>query len=453
MKANNTWSYQHYRPLHEKARMREPYICRIAPSEGGFLFDFTDSAIGASYKLTVRKRDSDDVLTKEVALPSSRIEGLENNTDYLFRIERNDGVSSSERLVRTGDIPGTVVNYLHPDDEEYAFSGRYLCSPSLLRLENGDLLASMDLYASGAPQNLTLIYISHDNGATWEHHSEIFPCFWGKMFLAGGKLYMLGCSTEYGDVLIGRSDDNGKSWTKPTVILRGCAHPRQVGWHRAPMPVLIKDGRIMTDIQYGAWSEKVFCDAVLSAPADSDLLDAENWVCTELFDAREHISPLPERIWGGIEGNVILTPDGRIIDFLRFADRNALILGYDPKEPEKELTLEKVIDFPATASKFNIVFDEASGRYYAIVSYALDEPLTKRNLLSLICSEDLTEWRLCRHLIDRRDDDPKLVGFQYVDFFIEGNDILFLCRTAYNGANTFHNSNLITFHKIENFRG
>ena len=453
MKANNTWSYQHYRPLHEKARMIAPYICRIAPSEGGFIFDFTDSAIGASYKLTVRKRDSDDVLTKEVALPSSRIEGLENNTDYLFSIERNDGVSSSERLVRTGDIPGTVVNYLHPDDEEYAFSGRYLCSPSLLRLENGDLLASMDLYASSAPQNLTLVYISHDNGATWEHHSEIFPCFWGKMFLAGGKLYMLGCSTEYGDVLIGRSDDNGKSWTKPTVLLRGCAHPRQVGWHRAPMPVLIKDGRIMTDIQYGAWSEKVFCDAVLSAPADSDLLDAENWVCTELFDAREHISPLPERIWGGIEGNVILTPDGRIIDFLRFADRNALILGYDPKEPEKELTLEKVIDFPATASKFNIVFDEASGRYYAIVSYALDEPLTKRNLLSLICSEDLTEWRLCRHLIDRRDDDPKLVGFQYVDFFIEGNDILFLCRTAYNGANTFHNSNLITFHKIENFRG
>ena len=426
MQANNTWSYPHYRPLHEKARMREPYICRIAPFEGGFLFDFTDSVIGASYKLTVRKADSDEALTREVTPPTVCVNGLENNTDYLFRIERDDGIFSSERLVRTGDIPGTVVNYLHPDDEEYAFSGRYLCSPSLLRLENGDLLASMDLYASGAPQNLTLIYISHDNGATWEHHSEIFPCFWGKMFLAGGKLYMLGCSTEYGDVLIGRSDDNGKSWTKPTVILRGCAHPRQVGWHRAPMPVLIKDGRIMTDIQYGAWSEKVFCDAVLSAPADCDLLDAENWVCTELFDAREHISPLPERIWGGIEGNVILTPDGRIIDFLRFADRNALILGYDPKEPEKELTLEKVIDFPATASKFNIVFDEASGRYYAIVSYALDEPLTKRNLLSLICSEDLTEWKLCRHLIDRRDDDPKLVGFQYVDFFIEGNDILFL---------------------------
>lgn len=453
MKSSDSWSYPHYRPFHEKNALRAPYVCRIQPFGDGFGFDFIDCEETAQYKLILRERGSDKAVSSAIDRFSCKVTGLSRNTDYCFRIEREDGTTSSERLVRTGEIPGIVVNYLHPDDPEYAFSGRYLCSPSLLRLENGDLLASMDLYASGAPQNLTLIYVSHDNGETWEHHSEIFPCFWGKMFLAGGKLYMLGCSTEYGDVLIGRSDDGGKSWSNPTVLLRGGCHARQVGWHRAPMPVLVHGGRIMTDVQYGAWSEQVFCDAVLSAPEDCDLLCAENWVCTELFDAREHISPLPEKIWGGIEGNVILTPDGRIVDFLRFADRNTLILGYDPKDPEKELKLEKVIDFPATASKFNVVFDDASGKYYAIVSYALDEPLTKRNLLSLICSEDLSEWKLCRHLIDRRDDDPKLTGFQYVDFFIEDDDLLCLCRTAVNGANSFHNSNLITFHRVENFRG
>ena len=111
-----------------------------------------------------------------------------------------------------------------------------------------------------------------------------------------------------------------------------------------------------------------------------------------------------------------------------------------------------MIDFPATASKFNIVFDDVSKKYYAIVSFALDEPQTKRNLLSLICSEDLINWSLCAHLIDRRDDDPKEVGFQYVDFMIEGDDILYLCRTAVNGANSFHNSNFTTFHRIKNFR-
>ena len=452
MKNVRSWSYPRYLPLHEKARMRAPYICRIAPRADGFEFDFKDSAENAKYRLIWRERDAESLNIIPLDAFSGKVRGLAPDRDYAFRVEREDGVSSSERLVRTGKAPGVVVNYLHPDDEEYAFSGRYLCSPSLIRLPNGDLLASMDLYAGGAPQNLTLIYVSHDDGATWHHRAELFPCFWGKMFLCGGALYMLGCSTEYGDVLIGRSDDGGVTWTNPTVLLRGCCHPRQVGWHRAPMPVLIKDGRVMTDVQYGAWSEKVFCDAILSASAESDLLCAENWVCTELFDAREHISPLPDKIWGGIEGNVIETPDGRIVDFLRFADKTALILNYDPADPEAEPKLDKVIDFPATASKFNIVFDDETRKYYAIVSYALDEPKTKRNLLSLICSEDLVNWSLCRHLIDRRYHDPQMVGFQYVDFFIEGDDILYLCRTALNNANNFHNSNHTTFHRIENFR-
>lgn len=453
MKSAKSWSYSRYLPLHESERAKAPYICRIAPSVNGFTFDFIDpNADDASYSLIWHLRDSDEIHTIPLDSFSGEVSGLESDTDYAFRVVRGDGVSSTERLVRTGEAPGIVVNYLHPDDPEYAFSGRYLCSPSILRLENGDLLASMDVYASGAPQNLTLIYISHDNGATWLHHCELFPCFWGKMFLCGGKLYMLGCSTEYGDVLIGSSDDGGKTWSSPTALLRGACHCKEVGWHRAPMPMLIKDGRIMTDIQYGAWSEKVFCDAVLSAPADSDLLDADNWICTELFDARKHISPLPERIWGGIEGNIISTPDGRTVDFLRFADRTALILNYDPGNPEDEPELGSVIDFPATASKFNIVYDEITEKYIAIVSFALDEPTTKRNLLSLICSPDLREWKLCAHLIDRRYDDPKQVGFQYVDFFIEDEDILYLCRTAVNGANSFHNSNYTTFHRIKNFR-
>lgn len=453
MKASRSWSCERYLPLHEKDRARAPYVCRIAPLADGFEFDFLDFfAENAEYRLEWKERGSDETFSEPLADFSGRVTGLRSDRDYAFRVVRNDSVSSTERLVRTGDVPGTVVNYLHPDDPEYAFSGRYLCSPSLIRLENGDLLASMDLYASGAPQNLTLIYISRDNGATWSHHSELFPCFWGKMFLCAGRLYMLGCSTEYGDLLIGRSDDGGKTWSSPTLLLRGGCHCKEVGWHRAPMPMLIRGGRIMTDVQYGAWSSKVFCDAVISADAESDLLDAENWVCTELFDAREHIDPLPERIWGGIEGNVTFTPDGKIVDFLRFSDRTALILNYDPDDPEAEMTLDSVIPFPATASKFNIVFDGVSKKYYSIVSYALDEPATKRNLLSLIRSDDLREWSLCRHLIDRRDNDPKQVGFQYVDFFIEGEDILYLCRTAVNGANSFHNSNFTTFHRIENFR-
>ena len=40
----------------------------------------------------------------------------------------------------------------------------------------------------------------------------------------------------------------------------------------------------------------------------------------------------------------------------------------------------------------------------------------------------------------------------YVDFEIEGDDIIYLCRTAINRPRTYHDSNYSTFHRIKNFR-
>ena len=147
---------------------------------------------------------------------------------------------------------------------------------------------------------------------------------------------------------------------------------------------------------------------------------------------------------------------GHVGGSMDLADLMAVLYGevmkYDPKNPESEPVLDKVIDFPCTASKFDIIFDEKSKKYITIASRALDESQTVRNLLSLFSSDDLINWKLCRDLIDRRYDDPKMTGFQYVDFIIDGEDILYLCRTAYNSPNNFHNSNYTTFHKIEYFR-
>jgi hypothetical protein len=67
-------------------------------------------------------------------------------------------------------------------------------------------------------------------------------------------------------------------------------------------------------------------------------------------------------------------------------------------------------------------------------------------------SPDLEHWSVACDLLDYRHHDPDTVGFQYVDFLFDGEDILFLCRTAINGANSFHDSNYSTFHRIRNFR-
>ena len=96
--------------------------------------------------------------------------------------------------------------------------------------------------------------------------------------------------------------------------------------------------------------------------------------------------------------------------------------------------------------------DEISGNYLSIISRRIDSPKTVRNLLSLVKSRDLINWETVCDLIDRRQDDPQMVGFQYVDFEIEGDDIIYLSRTALNGAKNYHDANYSTFHRVENFR-
>jgi predicted neuraminidase len=49
--------------------------------------------------------------------------------------------------------------------------------------------------------------------------------------------------------------------------------------------------------------------------------------------------------------------------------------------------------------------------------------------------------------------DTKAHGFQYVDWLFEGDDIIAVCRTAWDGAHNAHDANHLTFHRIADFRG
>ena len=76
--------------------------------------------------------------------------------------------------------------------------------------------------------------------------------------------------------------------------------------------------------------------------------------------------------------------------------------------------------------------------------------------MSLYSSYDLESWKLERDFINLEDlewyEDNKKSAVQYPTWFMEGDDIICVARTAMNNADTFHNSNAITFHKFKNFR-
>ena len=457
MKGCTTWSYAPYRPLLRE--VGDIYICRVAPTKNTIHLEWLEC--DGEVEIFCRERGMGEFAScGNTTACEYDIVGLEEGKDYEFYACSGDK-KSRVRLAKCAEAVGTVVNYLHPDDNCYSFSGRALCSPSLVRHPDGHLLASMDVFKGESPQNLTLIFRSDDDGKTWHYLCELMPCFWGKLFIHKGILYMLSVSTEYGDLLIGKSEDGGKTFSAPVTLLRGANGKNGFpGIHKNPQPVVCYNGRIYNTLEWGTWgltSEKDYYHAVMvmSCDENADLLDPENWH----FTAPVKYDPdwegvAPDGIKGNIEGTLVVAPDGKLYNYMRDqtqAEKKILVFSV-PADPDAPIEYSHPVDFEGNLSKFMIKYDEVSRKYLSIISRRLDDPVTARNLLSLVASSDLEHWETVTDLIDRRYDDPKMVGFQYVDFEIEGEDIIYLSRTAMNQAKNYHDANYSTFHRVENFR-
>ncbi|MBO5237161.1 MAG: exo-alpha-sialidase [Lachnospiraceae bacterium] len=468
MNFTTTWSYHPYAELSNLERAERPYICRLSHDENSFTVDYIDNgASETEHMLFWRVRDTEEYKKVPTSGGTITIEDIPSDTDYELFIARTQdpSICSNIRLVRTGFVPGKVINYLHPEDTTYDFAGTYLDSPSLAKLPSGRLVSAMGVHKSAEyGENLEILYYSDDNGETWHYLCELFPCRWGKLFVDNGKLYCLGVSCTYGDLLIGCSDDEGYTWGMPTVLLRGSCSGRG-GVHHTPMPVLHYKGRLITDVQYGGWHKNVFYDAVLSAKEGSDLLDANNWAITKWWDCREHKeiqnivnggitgdADAFKFTIGGIEGSPVVAPNGDVWILHRYGRGKPLILEYDPEDPWGELKNGRIIDVPIKDSKFPVKFDSVSGRYYMLCNYMPEGVRVGRNVCALMYSTDLKEWILDHIVYDFRDYDYQKYAMQYFDFEIDGDDIMFLSRTAFCNADSSHNSNHQTFHRIHNFR-
>jgi hypothetical protein len=365
-------------------------------------------------------------------------------------------------------------------------TGTFLGSPSFVRLDNGDLLATHDYFGWGCPRNhedeehLTSVYRSADNGTTWINVTHIANAFWSTLFKHNGAVYLLGASQQYGSIVIRRTDDGGNTWTHPKdeksgLLFRGGPFHESPNYHCAPVPVLLKHGRLyraFEDCSPCEWPAG-FQSCVISIDAKAELLDASNWRMSNklAFDP----AWLPQE-WGTLtragwlEGNVVEAPDGQLWNVLRFnaqcesapagqiwdracivrVDDGGGVLSFDPASG--------FIDLPGGHTKFTIRQDAQIGLYLTLSNGNLNPATpTNRSVLSLHASEDLRAWRHVKVLLE---DDSGLApaesfentGFQYVDWHFDGEDIVYLVRTAYDNADTFHNANRITFHRIEHYQ-
>lgn len=472
MKGNNAWQYHPYTRLIERSKQRLPYICRLAPQGDFCQLEWMDAGCGGPHTVCWWEVGREpEAASRPAEGPAVRLEGLAPQREYAVQVRRTEAPeeASDVRRFRTGAVPGTVINYLHPKDDIYSFSGHCLCSPAIVELPSGQLLVSMDVYASRHAQNLTLLYTSDDNGATWQYCNDLFHCFWGKPFVHRGALYMLAVSSEYGFLMIGRSDDEGRTWTPPVALFPGCGIRDEMGMHQAPTPVISHNGRLWSAVDYGTWERGGHSSGLVSIDENADLLEPSNWSCTEFLPfSHEWPGAVPESRWGLLEGNAVAAPDGTMYNMLRYqityvfrddAPRGAVthglaaLLKAAPSDPEKQLTFDRFIRFNGGMSKFQVRRDGKTGWYAALVNRVADDSTpAQRNILSLAVSENLFDWKIAADLIDASAEDPELVGFQYPDFLMKGDDLLYVSRTAWNGAVNFHDSNHITFHRLPDFR-
>lgn len=353
----------------------------------------------------------------------------------------------------TPNPPGTII------DASSNWKTVYLGSPSMEILDNGTIVASHDWFGKESGGQHTTIFESQDQGSSWKKIGEFRNQNSGTMFKKGQSLYLIGfcrpgIKGKSNDcIAIRRSNDGGKTWTEPKDEKSGLLFSDKK-YYSDPVPVLVHNGRIWWQIdvlgdETGKKWPSWFKTMVISAPENSDLLNAENWTESNIVEW------IPDKRFSGwLEGNVVADPEQNLFVMMRLenpgkADHTAMLplskdgkqLTYDPKTD--------LIKFPGGSSKFAIRYDSVSKKYWSLTCWVRsDWKKGIRNTLALVSSPDLKNWEV-RSIIYQQPN--PLNAFQYVDWRIVGNDIYFVCRLAWYGSN-FHDSNYFSFDKILNFR-
>ena len=397
-------------------------------------------------------------------------------------------------VMRVADtsIPGTVIAKV-PE-----LRGRTISNASITVLPDGRYIAS----CTGASDGVSL-FASNDKGETWTLIRDDNETLNGianyyNLFVHNGALYMMGCGRGGANVYISRSDDGGLTWSRPD----GTSAPEpsqddadtaaeaddeagdgghkrsglllEGSYHSSTVATAVSGGRIWRAMERKSGDSKL--PFVMSAPADADLLLAENWTLTNEISVAS-LTLNGETYTEFIEGNVVATPDGRLYNLLRASNKNTSLTAM--LAPIKSITeiaaisAGNLVNMPGGGKKFTVRYDEQSGRYWAITNPASSSSQNGsagkthngiysggitydlvRNRLVLIYSTDLQTWYQYKEIIS--DKDPFFHGYQYADWQFDGSDIVLVSRTACPEERGLpvrqHDANILTFHRIKNFR-
>ena len=392
----------------------------------------------------------------------------------------------------------------------------YAYSPGLVELPGGRLIATMDQGGRGVKKlpnisrdDLTWrgrIFASDDGGRSWQLKSES-PMSHARPFRAGDSVYVLG---HQGRLIVVRSDDDGETWSSPAFLTDS------TGWHQAPCNVWYANNKVYlvmerkVDRPSKGWPVAILAPVVMSASLTADLTKRESWTFSNEYCFRNAVEEFgePNLIGapffksglldpesktdrrgmsdiGWLETNVVQftdpnhlwhDPTGRTFHLWMRAHTGTTNLACIAKAVEADdgslaVTLEKApsgepmlyVPCPGGQMKFHILYDEKTKLFWLLSSQSTDSmtdpkrlpenrynlPNNERHRLVLHFSRNCVDWCFAGLVSDSGNAGQ---GRHYASMAFSGNDLLVLSRSGDHRAKDAHNGNLITFHRVRNFR-
>jgi len=317
-----------------------------------------------------------------------------------------------------------------------------------------------------------------------------------------------------GDLRIMKSLDDGKTWSDSLDLTEGQMWHQSACnvWHANGNVYLVMERRVSTNIE--GWFVGELAPVLMRAPEDSDLCKKENWTfASELsFDSiipgyKENDMPLglmgipfyeqsypsyttvaPDRYFsamGWLEANVvqIMDPDHYWHDpsghtFHLFMRANTGRTGFAAmakvvENPDGAMTtsLEKApseqpmlfLPFPGGQMRFHVLYDESTRLYWLLGSQATDSmtradrlptdrygiPDNERHRMVLHFSRNMVDW--CFAGVVAIGPTYKQ-SRHYACMAFDGDDLVILSRSGDHTAKSAHDGNIITFHRVYDFR-
>ena len=376
---------------------------------------------------------------------------------------------AGEKVITTSPNPDSI--YLYTPAIAQGFGGRFVVAvdyggPGTYSLDGPK--SDFGDYKAG---NQIRVLLSDDKGKTWRETPARIPMMHEILFKAGGSLYMIGHS---GRLLITRSDDNGETWSEPAVL---CPEPR---WHQSCTAVDVYDGKVT--LVYEKWvAEKHKWPGVgpvlMQAREDADLTDPSNWKFSELYNPDEDMeaarpSGIPVNAPGApgmLETNVIRVHNpanpfydatGKSVALLArastgFPDIGVMLKGYEREDGSLAIGRFRknegevyFVHIPGGDLKFHILYDPES-RLYWLLHSQIDGRMNYRRRLALSYSPDLLRWTFAGLVAVGPTDHS---ARHYATMIQDGDDLFIVSRSGDERARTAHDGNIVTFHRIKDFR-